>query len=91
MSTIMIRDLAQSRDLDRGSMSAVRGGQSLPALMPLTITVQPEIYQSIVLVSDINISALNNIGVIGADFPLLNLNVAPKLAATNRASFGARH
>jgi hypothetical protein len=70
MSTIMIRDLAQSRDLDRRAMCAVRGAGSLADL-------NVNVGVNVVELLNINVNALNNIGVIGASFPF-NLKVSAK-------------
>jgi hypothetical protein len=66
MSSLMIRDLSRTRELDRHAMSAVAGGtgSSVPGLP----------------------SALNNIGVIGAGFVPLDLNVSPSLFGANYAN-----
>jgi hypothetical protein len=77
MSTIMIRDLAQSRNLDRRAMSAVRGGSWLSEHGPFA-NVNVGVYQNIAQVQNINV--LNNVGVIGTSFPF-HLNVSPKQRA----------
>jgi hypothetical protein len=73
MSTIMIRDLAQSRDLDRRSMCAVRGG-SLPVVVSLPGIVEPRIAVNVVtntnVVQFLEINALNH-AVIGTSFPFV--------------------
>ena len=78
MSTIMIRDLAQSRELDRPAMSAVRGGQSW--LSGPFANVNVGVNQNIIQVQNIEVNALNNVGVIGASFPF-HLDVSPKQRA----------
>jgi hypothetical protein len=78
MSAIMIRDLAQSRELDRAAMSAVRGGQSW--LSGPFANVNVGVNQNIIQVQNIEVNALNNIGVIGASFPF-HLDVSPKQRA----------
>jgi hypothetical protein len=73
MSTIMIRDLAQSRDLDRRVMCAVRGG-SLPVVSPPGIVVEPRINVVTNMNTDVvqfqEINVLNN-AVIGTSFPFV--------------------
>lgn len=70
MSSIIISDLALSKELDSGEMSAVRGG----ALGPITglpfanVNVNVGINQTIAQLQSIQVNALNNVGVIGADF-----------------------
>ena len=87
MSTITIRDLAQSRELDRPAMSAVRGGQSwLSELRGPFANVNVGVNQNIVQVQNIEVNALNNVGVIGASFPF-HLTVSPKQWATASAVF----
>jgi hypothetical protein len=81
MSTIMIRDLAQSRELDRPAMSAVRGGSWLSEHGPFA-NVNVGVNQSIIEVQ--NIQFLNNVGVIGAP---LHLNVSPKQWARTSVVF----
>ena len=82
MSAIMIRDLAQSRELDRTAMSAVRGGQSW--LSGPFANVNVGVNQNIIQVQNIEVNALNNIGVIGASFPF-HLTVSPKQWASASA------
>jgi hypothetical protein len=78
MSTIKIANLAQSRELDRKSMSAVRGGNSwLQGLGPVA-NVNIGISQNINQLQNVQVDALNNVGVIGAGFGPLKLDVNPK-------------
>lgn len=79
MSSIMIRDLALSKELDSGEMSAVRGGAlgDLTGLPFANVNVNVDINQTIAQLQNIEVNALNNIGVIGADFGFaLGLNAA---------------
>jgi hypothetical protein len=79
MSSIMIRDLALSKELDSGEMSAVRGGALGPiAHLPFAnVNVNVGIDQTIAQFQNIQVNALNNVGVIGADFGFeLDLNAA---------------
>jgi hypothetical protein len=73
MSSLMIRDLSRTRELDRRAMSAVAGGtgSSVPGLPSVT---------------GLSGIANVNIGVIGAGFVPLNLNVSPSLWAANYAN-----
>ena len=70
MSSIMIRDLAHTEALDSKTMSNVRGGKlASPAHMPFAnVNVNVDIDQTIAQFQQIEVNALNNIGVIGADF-----------------------
>ena len=77
MSSIMIRDLALEKELDDGAMAAVRGGSLGPVTnLPFAnVAVNVGITQTIAQLQSIQVNALNNIGVIGADFGLdLGLN-----------------
>jgi hypothetical protein len=80
MSTIMIRDLAQSRDLDRRAMSTVRGGYFRFSESGPFANVNVGVNQNIIQVQNIEVNALNNVGVIGASFPF-HLDVSPKQRA----------
>lgn len=78
MSTIKIDNLAQSRELDRKTMAAVRGGNSwLQGLGPVA-NVNVGITQNINQFQNVKVDALNNVGVIGAGFGPLALDVSPK-------------
>lgn len=83
MSSIMIRDLAQSKELDHEAMAAVRGGNSwLQGLGPVAnVNVNVGVDQNIIQLQNVNVNALNNVGVIGAGFGPLNLAVNPKQIA----------
>ncbi|MGE5469713.1 MAG: hypothetical protein ACM3X0_02830 [Bacteroidota bacterium] len=81
MSKVSIHDLACSQELDHQSMSAVRGGRySLSEMGPFA-NVNVGVEQNIVQVQNIEVNALNNVGVIGAGFGPLALNVSPKQSA----------
>ncbi|HVK56766.1 MAG TPA: hypothetical protein VM532_17280 [Burkholderiales bacterium] len=87
MSSLMIHDLPQSRELDSKSMSAVRGGSSwLEGLGPAA-NVKVDVNQNIVQLQNIDVNALNNVGVVGAGFGPLRLDVSPKQKASAQASF----
>jgi hypothetical protein len=79
MSTLTIRDLARSSELERAAMCAVRGGY-FTALRGPFANVNVDVNQNIVQLQNIEVNALNNIGVIGASFPF-HLAVAPKQRA----------
>lgn len=82
MSTITIQNLAQSRDLDHKSMAAVRGGNSwLKGLGPVA-NVNIGISQNINQLQNVEVNALNNVGVIGAGFGPLKLEANPKQFAS---------
>jgi len=83
MSTIAIRDLDQSKELDYGAMSAIRGGQGFGPFADVNVNVN----QSIIQLQDIHVNVLNNNGVIGAGFPGLRFNLNPMQLASNRADF----
>lgn len=86
MSNITIRDLEQSKDLDRETMLAVRGGNSwLKSLGPVA-NVNVDVNQNIAQLQNIEVNALNNVGVIGAGFGPLKLNVSPTQWANAHAA-----
>ena len=86
MGTIMIHKLAQSRDLDRKAMLAVRGGNSwLRGLGPVA-NVNVGINQNITQFQNVEVNALNNVGVIGAGFGPLSFDVNPKQIALATAT-----
>jgi hypothetical protein len=81
MSSITICDLARSEDLDQAEMCAVRGGSfGLSELHGPFANVNVAVNQNIVQLQNIEVNALNNIGVIGASFPF-HLDVSPKQRA----------
>jgi hypothetical protein len=84
---LAIKDLPQSRELDRQAMTEVSGGYFVPDAFA-DVDVNIGIDQNIVQVQNIEVSALNNIGVLGADLGGLNLNVSPSQFAYNHASTG---
>ncbi|MFM0159763.1 hypothetical protein SAMN05444172_4760 [Burkholderia sp. GAS332] len=93
MSSLMIRDLSRTRELDRHAMSAVAGGTgssvpglpSMPGLSGIA-NVSVKVNQNLTQVQTVNVAALNNIGVIGAGFVPLDLNVSPSLFGANYAN-----
>ena len=87
MSTIIIRDLAQQhRELDHKAMSAVHGGNSWLAGLGPVANVNVGVNQNIIQVQRIEVNALNNVGVIGAGFGPLSLNVSPTQWASASAT-----
>ncbi|RKF50821.1 hypothetical protein [Paraburkholderia fungorum] len=93
MSSLTIRDLSRTRELDRHAMSAVAGGtgSSVPGLASVAslggiANVNVKVDQNLTQVQTVNVAALNNIGVIGAGFVPLNLNVSPSLWGANYAN-----
>ena len=77
MSAIMIRDLAQSRELDRKAMSCVRGGNASLAQFGPFAKVNVNINQNIAQLQNVEVNALNNVGVIGFGFVAPKLDVSP--------------
>ncbi|MGF6769905.1 hypothetical protein P3T18_002384 [Paraburkholderia sp. GAS199] len=95
MSSLMIRDLSGTRELDRRAMSAVAGGTAsggaipgLPSVAGLgtLANVNVSVNQNLTQMQYVNVAALNNVGVIGTDFTPLHLNVSPSLWAGNYAT-----
>ncbi|MGE5490230.1 MAG: hypothetical protein ACM31P_02985 [Actinomycetota bacterium] len=75
--TLAIRDLPHSQSLDRQALKTVRGGfRSLKDAGPVA-NVQVNVIQDIRQNQVVNVAALNNVGVIGADLGPLALNVSP--------------
>lgn len=86
MSNIMIHDLAQSRELDRKAMASVRGGNSWLAGLGPVANVNVDVNQNIAQLQNVQVNALNNVGVIGAGFAPIKLDVSPmQLANANVA------
>lgn len=92
MSSLMIRDLPAQRSLDRQAMAAVQGGTGMPGggnswmagLGPVA-NVNVGVTQNIAQLQNIDVSVLNNNGVIGAGFGGLKLDVSPKQWASAEA------
>lgn len=85
MSTLTIRDLATSTELDSKAMSTVRGGTNswMAGLGPVA-NVNVDVNQNIAQLQNIQVNALNNVGVIGAGFVAPKLDVSPtQWAAAN--------
>lgn len=87
MSTLMIRDLPLAAELDRSAMASVRGGNSwLQGLGPIA-NVNIGVTQNISQWQNVEVNALNNIGVIGAGFVPPSLNVSPSQWGYANAAF----
>ena len=85
MSSIIVRDLALTQELDGKSMTAVRGGNSwLQGLGPVA-NVNVNVNQNIAQLQSINVNTLNNVGVIGSGFGPLNIDVNPSQWAATHA------
>ncbi|WP_136416583.1 MULTISPECIES: hypothetical protein [Oxalobacteraceae] len=85
MSTILIHDLAASQELDRKALSAIRGGNSWMKGLGPVANVNVDVNQNIAQLQNINVNALNNVGVIGAGFGPLKLDVSPTQLASAQA------
>ena len=88
MSSLMIHDLSHSRELDRHAMSDVRGGNSALAnagsLANINVAVNTN--ENIVQYQNVEVNALNNIGVLGANLGPIHLNVNPEQYASTGAA-----
>lgn len=80
MSTLKIHDLSGSKELDRKTMASVRGGYAgnswLAGLGPVA-NVNVGVTQNITQLQNIDVNALNNVGVIGAGFVAPRLDISP--------------
>jgi hypothetical protein len=88
MSSIAIQDLALTRELDKRSMSAVRGGSkglSTGSFGP-NVNVNLNLDQRIGQVQDIKVNVLNNNGIIGPGFVGPDVSLSPMQWATNNAA-----
>lgn len=87
MTNLTIEDLPRSDDLDQATMSKVRGGNSwLKGLGPIA-NVNVDVNQNIAQMQNVEVNALNNVGVIGAGFGPLKLDVSPTQWANAGAAF----
>jgi len=87
MSHLMIHDLAKSQELDRTAMQSVRGGNSWLAGLGPVANVNVDVNQNIAQLQNINVNALNNVGVIGAGFGPLRLDLNPSQFAAPSVVF----
>jgi hypothetical protein len=88
MSSILIQDLDRTRELDRRSMAAVRGGTKgfgTGSFGP-NVNVNVNLDQRIGQVQDIKLNVLNNNGVIGAGFSGPDVTLSPVQWASNNAA-----
>lgn len=77
MSTIMIHDLPHDAELDRKALASICGGNSwLQGLGPIA-NINVGVNQNITQFQNVEVNALNNVGVIGAGFGPLKLDVSP--------------
>ena len=86
MASILIQDLNRTRELDRHSMSAVRGGSKGIGSFGPNVNVNLNLDQRIGQVQDIKINVLNNNGVIGPGFVGPGVSLSPLQWATNNAA-----
>ncbi|UDM51415.1 hypothetical protein [Cupriavidus sp. MP-37] len=89
MSNIIVRDLALSKELDRASLCAVRGGNSWLArgvgeVGPLA-NVTVNVNQNIAQLQSINVNTLNN-SFVGPGVGPVRVNVNPSQWAGNFAA-----
>jgi hypothetical protein len=84
MSSLMIHDLAQSRDLAAADMSVIRGGYSWDPSINIAVV------QNIGQFQKIDVNVLNGNGVIGADFKTPKIALSPTLKAENDLAFPGR-
>ena len=84
---LSIKDLPESRELDHQALADVSGGYFSPSAFA-DVDINIAIDQDINQFQNVQVSALNNIGVLGADLGPLNFNVSPSQWAANYASTG---
>ena len=83
MSSIAIKDLAHSAELDSQAMSSVRGGSAFGKDVNVNVNIDQQIGQF----QQIGINVLNNNGVIGSGFTGPDIDVAAALWAENKVLF----
>jgi hypothetical protein len=83
MQSIVIQDLARSRELSRPAMATVRGGMMAEGPH---VNVDVNIDQKIGQFQKIQVNVLNGNGVIGAGFSGPSLNLSPSQWAVNEAA-----
>ena len=84
MSSLMIRELAPGAELDRKAMASIRGGTGSllgGGLGSPDVNVNVGVSQNINQIQNVEVNALNNIGILGAGFGPLKLNVSPSQSA----------
>ncbi|HYD96162.1 MAG TPA: hypothetical protein VEC01_12615 [Noviherbaspirillum sp.] len=87
MSNLTIHDLPRSKELDSKAMTEVRGGNSWLAGLGPVANVNVGVNQNIAQLQNIEVNALNNVGVIGAGFGPLKLDINPSQWAYAQAAF----
>ena len=84
---LSINDLPANQELDSKALADVTGGYALANLGTLA-NVNINIDQDIAQFQNVEVNALNNIGVLGADLGPLHFAVSPSQWAANYASLG---
>ncbi|WP_206998667.1 hypothetical protein [Trinickia mobilis] len=90
MSTLVIHELAPGSELDRKAMASIRGGTGSllgGGLGSPNVNVDVNVSQKINQFQNVQVDALNNIGVLGADLGPLRLNVSPSQSANTGFGF----
>ena len=83
MSSIAIKDLAHSAELDNQAMSSVRGGSAFGKDVNVNVNVDQQIGQF----QQIGINVLNNNGVIGSGFTGPDIDVPAALWPETKVLF----
>lgn len=86
MATLSIRDLPENTLLDRKAMARVCGGNAWLAGLGPVANVNVGISQNIVQMQNVEVNALNNVGIIGAGFTAPQLTVSPSQWANASAA-----
>jgi hypothetical protein len=87
MATLTICDLPEQTVLEHKAMADMHGGRSWLASFGPADNVNVSVNQNITQLQNIGVNALNNVGVIGAGFGPLKLDVSPQQWAAANASF----
>jgi hypothetical protein len=87
MSSIAVRDLAHSAELDSNAMALVHGGSGFGSAFGKDVNVNVNVNQQIGQFQQIGINVLNNNGVIGSGFVGPDIDVAAALRAQNKVEF----
>jgi hypothetical protein len=87
MSSISICDLPRTTELDEVALAEVRGGNSWLAALGPVANVNVGVNQNIIQVQNIEVNALNNVGIIGAGFGPLSFDVSPSQFALANVAF----
>jgi hypothetical protein len=86
---LSIHDLPNSKELDNKAMTDVTGGYAFTDLGAFA-NVNVNINQEITQFQNVEVHALNGIGVLGADLGPLNFEVNPAQWAANTADLNLR-